>query len=209
MEVYIGNSPEWSLNPKCSGGPHLKSTYDDYFDDNEFAEKLVPAYGFEVWCNMSGQYTFFVAAGVPSEAVALCSIAVFGTCYIRDESLTDIIEIQTGNQSVLSVQHVHSEETIGNQLVIDLRQSAGADLPFVTFVNGATSTDVVIDTTDVEIGEYTLVLESFDTASNVYTTLKTDTITIVVTKAACGLSKEDFETITVELIELAAYRGVS
>ena len=31
-DVYIGNDPIWSNNPKCPGGPHLKSTYDDYFD---------------------------------------------------------------------------------------------------------------------------------------------------------------------------------
>ena len=63
-EVYIGNDPLWSNNPKCAGGPHLSSTYEDYWD--ELADKLVPAYGFEVFCNMPGQYTFFVATGLPT-----------------------------------------------------------------------------------------------------------------------------------------------
>jgi hypothetical protein len=51
-EIHIGDKPLWSDNPKCPGGPHLKATYDDYYD--EAAGKLVPAFGFEAWCNMSG-----------------------------------------------------------------------------------------------------------------------------------------------------------
>ena len=51
-EIYIGNKPLWSDNPKCLGGPYLKATYDDYYD--ELAGRRVPAFGFEAWCNMSG-----------------------------------------------------------------------------------------------------------------------------------------------------------
>ena len=69
-------------------------------------------------------------------------------------------------------------------VAIDLRQQAGLELPFVSLVNGAASTDVVIDTTGVLVGEYTLVLESFDTNSNLPgLTRYADTITIVVTSA--------------------------
>ena len=32
-DVYIGNSPVYWENPKCPGGPFLKDTYDDYFDE--------------------------------------------------------------------------------------------------------------------------------------------------------------------------------
>ena len=77
--------------------------------------------------------------------------------------------------------HVYSEERIGNELAIDLRQKAGTELPFVTFTNKATATDVVIDATGVMPGEYTLDLEAFDTNSSVKSTLKTDTVKIVVT----------------------------
>ena len=31
-EVYIGDSPVYSKNPKCPSGPHLSSNYDDYID---------------------------------------------------------------------------------------------------------------------------------------------------------------------------------
>ena len=174
----------YSNNPLCTGGPHLKSTYDDYYDDSNDAGRLVPAFGFEVWCNMSGRYTFFVATNVASVEVSICTIAVFGPGsgpnYIRVEPLEDSIVIQANTpQTVLSVPHVIDENLID---VIDLRQQAGSELSFVSLVNGAASTDVVIDTTGVLPGEYTLVLESFDTNSNLPgLTRYTDTIILVVT----------------------------
>ena len=54
----------------------------------------------------------------------------------------------------------------------------------MTFVNGLTSTEVYFDITDVQIGVYYLVLESYDTASSVKSTLKTDIVTITVTAPA-------------------------
>ena len=171
----------YSDNPMCSGGPHLSSSYDDYIDDSFYTDNLVPAFGFEVFCNMSGRYTFFVSTIVPSVEVSICTVAVFGTSYIRIETLTDTIVIQAGDQSVLSVPHVFAEDVIGDQLAIELRQKAGSEIPFVSFINFASSTDVVIDATGVLPGEYTLVLESFDTNSDLQElTLKTDIITIVV-----------------------------
>ena len=56
-DVYIGNKPLWSDNPKCPGGPHLKSTHDEYYDKCAFSswgKTTSPAFGFEAWCNMSG-----------------------------------------------------------------------------------------------------------------------------------------------------------
>ena len=53
----------------------------------------------------------------------------------------------------------------------------------MSFDNGTTSTDVVINTDGLSAGEHTLVLESFDKASDgVESTLKTDSITIVITE---------------------------
>ena len=78
----------YSQNPKCPGGPYLKGTYDEYKDKFAFEHygKLAsPAFGFEAWCNMSGQYTFFVATGVPSLEVSICSLGVFGPSYVRKE----------------------------------------------------------------------------------------------------------------------------
>ena len=61
---------------------------------------------------MSGRYTFFVATSLPTDAISICTIAVIGTRYIRVESLTDTIEIQDGEQKVLSVPHVFPEDVI-------------------------------------------------------------------------------------------------
>ena len=48
---------------------------------------------------------------------------------------------------------------------------------------------MIIDTTGIEEGEHTLVLESFDEASNgVESTLKTDSVTIVITKSVSALA---------------------
>ena len=63
--------------------------------------------------------------------------------------------------------------------MVDLRQKAGSELSFVTLTNGASSTDVLINTSDVSPGEYNLVIESFDSAFKPLA-LKTDTIKIIV-----------------------------
>ena len=85
--VYVGNNSIWSENPECPGGPFLKSDFKDYMDNSSTvldADKMVPGYGFEAWCNLPGRYTFFRATGLPSTYVTICSVAVTGTKYIRD-----------------------------------------------------------------------------------------------------------------------------
>ena len=67
--VYVGNDPIWSNNPECPGGPFLLSDFKDYIDESDTvsaADKMVPGYGFEAWCNLPGRYTFFRAIGLPS-----------------------------------------------------------------------------------------------------------------------------------------------
>ena len=80
---------------------------------------------------MSGQYTFFVSTGVPTEELSLCSIGVFGTIYIRKELITTTFNILTDTQSVIKVPHVFAEDFIGDKLAIDLRQKVGSELPFI------------------------------------------------------------------------------
>ena len=65
---------------------------------------------------MSGQFTFFVASGVPIKEISICTIAVFGTLNIRDEPLKTTFEIKAGDSSVFSVPHVHAEDQIDNEL---------------------------------------------------------------------------------------------
>ena len=73
----------YSNNPLCPGGPSLKTTYDDYTDEAPNPDKIVPAFGFKKFCNMSGRYTFFVSTKVPKKELSLCSIGVFGPAYSR------------------------------------------------------------------------------------------------------------------------------
>ena len=62
----------------------------------------------------------------------------------------------------LNIPHITSSLTIGNTLQIDMRQRSGAELSFVSLSNGASSTDVTIDGNDLALGDYELILESFD-----------------------------------------------
>ena len=60
-------------------------------------------------------------------------------------------------------------------------QSEGQELSFVSLVPQTGQTEVVIDATDLRVGEqYELVLISYDQNSTVGSTLKTDTIQIMV-----------------------------
>ena len=180
-DVYIGNSPEWSKNSKCPGGPFLSPNYDDFesFCTKPAASGKWPEVGFESWCNLLGRYTFLVAQHVPLETVSLCSFAVMGTAYIRDEPLPTTIELLKGTSTTLTVEHVHAELTIGNTLAIDLRLSSESTFRTVSLSNWATATDVRIDTGGLTAGDYTLILESFDKNSgNIRSTLKRDEITV-------------------------------
>ena len=204
----------WSENPVCPGGPFLRSDYEDVF--SEWAYDYVSAYGFTVWCNMLGEYTFAVANYVPSVSVSVCDLAVMGTAYIRDEPLTDTAEVTIGSTTSLTVPHVYAEDTIGNTLAIDLRLSATSELTSVTFVNGATSTDIIIDGANLSAGtSYTLELESFDTNGKVYSTLKKDVFTVVAVDLAedvsvgCSIEQSTMDEVSTSLdpIEMVTFAG--
>ena len=82
--VYIGNDPNhYSLNTHC-GGPFLDSGFKDY--DDAYAGASVPDFGFDAWCNLPGQYTYFTTVGYIA-AMVVCDLGVFGTVFIRDEPL--------------------------------------------------------------------------------------------------------------------------
>jgi hypothetical protein len=63
---------------------------------------------------------------------------------------------------VLTVPHVYAEDVIADELDINLRQKTGSELPFVKFINGASSTDVIINASGIGVGKYLLMLESYD-----------------------------------------------
>ena len=78
------------------------------------------------------------------------------------------------------MEHIESAIALPTAQVIDLRQQAGTELSFVTLANGASSTDVILDTLGVAPGTYSIVLQSCDSSSLLQPTLMTDTITIIV-----------------------------
>ena len=61
-QLYIGDDPVYSNNPKCPGGPFMRT------DDSSNYTTIAKAgadpnmwnYGKEHWCNMEGQYMHFV-----------------------------------------------------------------------------------------------------------------------------------------------------
>ena len=61
VEIYIGDSLNWSENPKCANGPFLDP--DDpniWIASNVVGGNLWPN-GIEAWCNMEGRYMTIVA----------------------------------------------------------------------------------------------------------------------------------------------------
>ena len=94
--------------------------------------------------------------------------------------------------------HVYAADTIGNVLAIDLRLSDDSEFTSVELSNGVSATEVTIDTTGVAPGEHILKLESFDKNGEVYSTLKIDTITIVVYDAySLATFTEDLQVQTI------------
>ena len=110
---------------------------------------------------MSGRYTFFVATGLPATRISICTVAVFGTRYIRATDPPSSITLEASSKT-LSVQHVHAEDVIGDKLNINLKQKNGSELSWVSIINSSTDAYVTINAKGVPAGVYTLVLESVD-----------------------------------------------
>ena len=116
--------------------------------------------------------------------MSICDLGVFGTRYIRDTPAPETLSLVLGDVKRVLIESIYAELPIGNTLDIKLRQKSGFELGFVTFEEVATGTNVIIDTIGLPIGTYTLELESYDDAGGVYTTLKTDKITMDVIESA-------------------------
>ena len=70
FDVHIGDNADWRKNPKCNPSPLLRKDYKDrtssFLKDGDARPREVPNFGFEVWCNMFGNYVQVVASGVPA-----------------------------------------------------------------------------------------------------------------------------------------------
>ena len=113
----------------------------------------------ENWCNLEGQYLHLVAdmteqialGALSSDEIKICGLGVYGTKYVRSSSssVPSSVEVVEGESLTISIENISSFFTIGNELVINMRQSAATfSLDFVTFIEGYTATDVVIDATN-------------------------------------------------------------
>ena len=108
-----------------------------YFDER--TDGRIPGYvwtyGMEKWCNMEGQYIHIVADLrhlVGPYKMSICSVGVFGTCYIRDEKITDSHELTQGEMMTFSIPHYYSEYDIGTTYKINLRQKTLSQLSFIS-----------------------------------------------------------------------------
>lgn len=100
-----------------------------------------------------------------ADTVSVCSVGVYGTKYVRSSSssVPSSVEITQGESQTITIENISSYWDIGNELAINMRQTTSLSFVSLTEVTG--STDVLIDTTGLEVGEYTLTLESFNTLS--------------------------------------------
>lgn len=114
--------------------------------------------------------------------MAICSLGVYGTKYVRDESpaLPQEVSVARGETTTVTVPKIYSAIPIGTLLDINLR----SEHAFVSFVEGTNSTEIVIDSVDLAEGTYELTFESFNRLSIAQSSLKTDTITVIVKPAA-------------------------
>ena len=112
----------------------------------------------ENWCNLEGQYLHLVAdmteqialGALSSDEIKICGLGVYGTKYARSSSssVPSSVEVVAGESLTISIENISSFFTIGNELVINMRQSAATSpLNFITFIEGSSATDVVIDAT--------------------------------------------------------------
>jgi len=215
-ELYIGDSPNYAANPKCAGGPYMQTSDSKSFVFVTYTYSGSPTvsgdmwkFGREIWCNMQGQYMTIVAdlnhlaghtsAQAPNGYVmGLCNLAIFGARYKRTTPVPSAIEIVVATTATIDVEKITSDAVfrVVNTLDITLRQKTGQEHAWVTFFQETLVTRVQF-APDIFVapGVYTVVLESYDLASGVKSTLMTDTIVVTVLPVECGAPlKHVFET---------------
>ena len=69
-----------------------------------------------------------------------------GTRYVRNAVVPDTVDIKLGETKTYKLPHIYSEIEIGTTLRINLRQPTQSTLPFVTFNQQTTLTEVRIET---------------------------------------------------------------
>ena len=128
--------------------------------------------------HMVADMSRYTGIALDSDTVSICHLHIFGTKYVRDETLPSSVTLRQGETLTIPVPNLYSSFLIGNEIAIQLRQKT--ELSFVSFAVNASSSDLIIDAIELPPGVYSLTFESYDTNSNVKSALKTDTIEIIV-----------------------------
>ena len=104
---------------------------------------------------------------------------MIGTRYVRDGAPLPA-EIEIGGNEVWSssLAHIYSELEIGTELKIAVREKTGSEA--VTIINKEELAYIAIDAARVAASDarFVVVLESFNTLSDVKSALKTDVIVV-------------------------------
>ena len=122
-------------------------------------------------------------ANMSSTIIKADSITIIVNEYVRSSSIESIIKILKENTETFFVENVAPTIPIPTTPLIKLRDSGASPLGFVTITNSPSGATVSIDTTGIDIGEYELELESYDSLlSAPQDPLKTDSVKIYVTE---------------------------
>lgn len=201
--IYIGeDDTTYTNNAMCAGSPFYPTITSPW------------PFGFEIFCNLQGQYAFIVMENIDTSVFrrfSICSLAVYGSNYSRTTAPVSQVIMLYGNSRSFDVEKVVSEEDIGNVLNINLRKPLDGVPLSVSFVEQATLTTVTVNSAVMPTpnGSYILTLQSFDTNSNgVESTLNTVTVSVIVTDfvrdpalpipTALLIKRGDFATFDVE-----------
>ena len=142
-------------------------------------------YGKEVWCNKPGQYITLEAdlsSLIGAYEMTICQLGIFGTEYVRANSIPTQIKLLPYDTSspVLQIDHITSSYTIGNTLNIKVRVRNGASFPWVAVSCLALDSfcQVTFTNTGLVSGQQQIVLESYDDNGSVKSSLKEDIVTV-------------------------------
>ena len=154
-DFYIGDNADYHLNTKFEGGPYLnpEPEFGDAWKLHQWNGNYYWPHGLEVFPNLEGRYLHIVSdySSFTNDDLKhiLCSLIVTGTRYVRNEPIESYILTMTQYESLtLSISHVVSQLTIGNQIEVDVRQKVGEELPFVSISRQETRAEVTIDVLD-------------------------------------------------------------
>lgn len=126
-----------------------------------------------------------------SYMMSICSVGIMGASIVRDEPVPEAVRLTLGEKMDIAVPHLYDEFTPSLAQNTNLRLAGDASkFSFVTLVEDQESGKSIIriDTQGVEVGEYDIVFESFDSESIVQATQMTDVIKLTIESLISHLS---------------------